>query len=95
MQEYRYEDYANVELLDEDAQQLFIYDNCDFVDVLRDAADGDEWTSAREEELSEVGRNSHSLPGKKELCIPVSGQLQKMWTRGRRLRKHEWWQISL
>jgi superfamily I DNA/RNA helicase len=35
MQEYRYPDYANVELLDGDAQQLFMYNNCEFVDYLR------------------------------------------------------------
>lgn len=35
MQEYRYPDYTNVELLDEDAQQLFMYSTCDFVDYLR------------------------------------------------------------
>lgn len=53
MQEYRHEDYANVELLDEDAQQLFMYDNCEFVDVLRGAADPEEWSSVTEAELDE------------------------------------------
>ena len=37
MQEYRYQDYANVELLDEDGQQLFMYDNCEFGDYIRGA----------------------------------------------------------
>jgi DNA helicase-2/ATP-dependent DNA helicase PcrA len=44
MQEYRYPDYANVELLDEDGQQLFVHDNCAFVDYLRGGdLDADEW----------------------------------------------------
>lgn len=58
MQEYRYQEYANVELLDEDGQQLFMYGNCDFVEYLRQdkvsaeswetipegSLEGDEWT---------------------------------------------------
>jgi superfamily I DNA/RNA helicase len=49
MQEYRYPDYANVELLDEDGQQLFVYDACAFVDYLagRDL-DPDEWETIPE-----------------------------------------------
>jgi superfamily I DNA/RNA helicase len=44
MQEYRYPEYANVELLDEDGQQLFMYDNCAFVDYLRGSdLEPDEW----------------------------------------------------
>jgi superfamily I DNA/RNA helicase len=44
MQEYRYPEYANVELLDEDGQQLFMYDNCAFVNYLRGAdVDAEEW----------------------------------------------------
>lgn len=54
MQEYRYEEYANVELLDEDAQQLFVYDECEFIDVLRGAADPEEWNTVTESELDAV-----------------------------------------
>ncbi|WP_267644013.1 ATP-dependent DNA helicase [Haloarchaeobius amylolyticus] len=44
MQEYRYPEYANVELLDEDGQQLFMHDNCAFVDYLRGKdLDAEEW----------------------------------------------------
>ncbi|WP_158056019.1 ATP-dependent DNA helicase [Halorussus halophilus] len=51
-QEYRYPDYANVELLDEDAQQLFMYNNCDFVSVLRGNVDTDEWDTVTGGELT-------------------------------------------
>jgi len=43
MQEYRYGDYANVELLDEDAQRLFMYDECAFTWVLSENGDPDNW----------------------------------------------------
>lgn len=56
MQEYRYEDYANVELLDEDAQQLFMYNNCAFVRVLREAADADDWETVSAAEIDDVWR---------------------------------------
>lgn len=54
MQEYRYENYANVELLDEDAQQLFVYEECEFVDVLRGSADPEAWKTVTESELDTV-----------------------------------------
>ncbi|WP_302079980.1 UrvD/REP family ATP-dependent DNA helicase [Salinibaculum rarum] len=50
MQEYRYPDYGNVELLDEDGQQLFMYDNCEFVDYLRGAdIDSSDWETIPED----------------------------------------------
>ncbi|WP_415380494.1 ATP-dependent DNA helicase [Halosimplex sp. TS25] len=50
MQEYRYPDYANVELLNEDGQQLFMCDNCTFVDYLRGSElDTDEWATLPDE----------------------------------------------
>ncbi|KAB1184764.1 MULTISPECIES: ATP-dependent DNA helicase [Haloferax] len=53
IQEYRYPEYANVELLDADGQQLFMYDNCDFVDYVRGRGlDVEEWETISEEELS-------------------------------------------
>ncbi len=53
MQEYRYPSYADTELLDEDGQQLFIYNNCDFVSVLQGNANADNWDSVTPDELSE------------------------------------------
>lgn len=53
MQEYRYPAYANTELLDEDGQQLFMYNNCDFVSVLQGNADADDWNTVDSEELQE------------------------------------------
>ncbi|WP_440764419.1 ATP-dependent DNA helicase [Natronorubrum sp. DTA7] len=51
MQEYRYPEYANVELLDEDGQQLFMYDNCEFVDYLRGSGlDADDWETVPDED---------------------------------------------
>lgn len=56
MQEYRYPEYANVELLDENGQQLFMYNNCDFVDYLRGAdLDTSEWETI---EASNADTNS-------------------------------------
>lgn len=54
MQEYRYPEYSNIELLDEDGQQLFMYDNCDFVDYLRGSGlDADDWeTISSEDDIS-------------------------------------------
>lgn len=49
MQEYHYQDYSNVELLDEDGQQLFMYSNCAFVDYLRgNSLDPDDWETISE-----------------------------------------------
>jgi superfamily I DNA/RNA helicase len=45
MGEFRYSGYTNVELLDDAGQQMFTYDNCDFVDVLRGNADDENWDS--------------------------------------------------
>ncbi|MFA9427113.1 ATP-dependent DNA helicase [Natronorubrum sp. A-ect3] len=61
MQEYRYEEYAHVELLDEDGQQLFMYSNCDFVDVLRGQAEADEWDTVSADELDDVWRHFNRL----------------------------------
>lgn len=61
MKEYSYADYANVELLDEDGQQLFLYDNCAFVDVLRGAADADEWETADADQIDDVWEFFESL----------------------------------
>lgn len=52
MQEYRYPPFANTELLDEDGQQLFMYNNCDFVSVLQGNAGADNWDTVTSEELS-------------------------------------------
>ena len=54
MQEYRYEDYSNVELLDGDAQQLFMYDHCDFISVLREAGDAEDWDALSDDDIDEV-----------------------------------------
>jgi superfamily I DNA/RNA helicase len=54
MQEYRYENYANVELLDEDSQQLFMYNNCDFVDILRGSAAAEEWETIDDNEINNI-----------------------------------------
>ncbi|WP_226013597.1 ATP-dependent helicase [Halomicrobium salinisoli] len=70
MQEYRYEDYANVELLDEDAQQLFMYDNCEFVSVLREDGNADEWETVSEEEIDDVWRFFGELRGWRENFPP-------------------------
>lgn len=70
MQEFRYEDYANVELLDEDAQQLFMYDNCDFVSVLRGSASADNWETVSDEEIDEVWRFFGELRGWKQHFSP-------------------------
>lgn len=50
MHEYRYPDYANVELLDGDGQQLFMYNNCEFVKYLRkgNKLDSEEWETITE-----------------------------------------------
>lgn len=53
MQEYRYPDYANVELLDEDGQQLFMYNNCDFISAFRGNDEPENWTTITAEEYSE------------------------------------------
>jgi len=53
MQEYRYPPYANTELLDEDGQQLFMYNNCDFVSVLQGNANADNWDTVSDSELSD------------------------------------------
>lgn len=54
MQEYRYPDYANVELLDEDGKKLFMHGNCEFIQAVRGNADADEWQAVTEEEYSET-----------------------------------------
>jgi len=61
MQEYRYEDYANVELLDEDGQQLFMYNNCDFIHVLRGSADAEEWDALSENETDSIWESFEEL----------------------------------
>jgi superfamily I DNA/RNA helicase len=61
MQEYSYEDYTNVELLDEDGQQLFLYDNCAFVDVLRGAAEADDWATVNGDQIDDVWEFFESL----------------------------------
>ncbi|MBB6647749.1 ATP-dependent DNA helicase [Halobellus ruber] len=48
MQEYRYQDYANVELLDEDGQQLFMYRHCDFVDYISGSDLNGQWDTVPE-----------------------------------------------
>ncbi|WP_435319024.1 ATP-dependent DNA helicase [Haloarchaeobius sp. TZWSO28] len=50
MSEYRYEEYANVELLDGDGQQLFMHDSCEFVSYLHGNGklDPDEWKTLPE-----------------------------------------------
>lgn len=45
MREYRYEGYQNVELLDEDAQRLFVRRESDFVDFLAGDEVLDDWDS--------------------------------------------------
>lgn len=50
MQEYRYPEYANVELLDENGQQLFMYGNCDFIEYLRkNGVDASAWETVPED----------------------------------------------
>jgi len=61
MHEYRYDGFANVELLDEDAQQLFMYNNCDFVDVLRGAGNSDNWKTANSTEIDDVWKSFEEL----------------------------------
>ena len=53
MQEYRYSEYVSTELLDEDGQQLFMYNNCEFVSVLRGNANAENWNTVASDELSE------------------------------------------
>lgn len=53
MQEYRYSAHANTELLDEDGQQLFMYNSCDFVSVLQGNADAEDWETVTSDELSD------------------------------------------
>ena len=53
MQEYRYPPFVGTELLDEDGQQLFMYNNCDFVSVLQGNADTDNWETVTSGELTE------------------------------------------
>lgn len=40
MREFRYDEYTNVELLDPDAQRMFVQQHCEFVDYLSDGAAG-------------------------------------------------------
>jgi superfamily I DNA/RNA helicase len=56
MQEYRYEDYANVELLDEDAQRLFMYDECAFTWVLSENGNPDDWETVDDNEFEDIWR---------------------------------------
>lgn len=70
MQEFRYEDYANVELLDEDTQQLFMYDNCDFVSVLRESGSADDWETISDQDIDDVWRFFGELRGWKENFSP-------------------------
>lgn len=53
MQEYRYSEYADVELLDEDAQKLFMYGNCHFVSVLQGNVDPGNWSTVTADEITE------------------------------------------
>ena len=53
MQEYRYPGYANFELLDGDGQQLFMYDNCEFVSYLSGSnISADEWETVEDTDTS-------------------------------------------
>ncbi|WP_284008164.1 ATP-dependent DNA helicase [Haloarcula pelagica] len=70
MQEYRYEDYASVELLDEDAQQLFMYDNCDFVSVLRGSGSADNWETISDSDIDDVWQFFGELRGWKQNFSP-------------------------
>jgi len=53
MNEYRYPDYANIELMDEIGQDLFIHDNSDLVDFIHPSSeiDPEKWDSISEEEV--------------------------------------------
>lgn len=54
MQEYHYEDYTTVELLDGDAQQLFMYNNCDFVSLLREAGAAENWETVDADRIDDI-----------------------------------------
>lgn len=53
MQEYRYSNFAQMELLDKDGQMLFMYNNCDFVSVIQGNADASNWDTVSTDELND------------------------------------------